>query len=74
MTPRELDLCYKGYETRRKEAWEHTRFLATYSIIPHSKKGSKINIKVPTDDIKQGRQKQITPDMLAVTYKIDGSK
>ena len=74
MTPRELDLCYKGYETRRKEAWEHTRFLATYSIIPHAKKGSNINIKVPTDNIKSSKYREITKDMLAVTTKRDAKK
>jgi hypothetical protein len=74
MTPRELDLCHKGYETRRKEAWEHTRLLATYSIIPHAKKGSNINVKVPTDGEKRSKYKEITPDMIAKVYKIDGSK
>jgi len=63
MTPRELDLCYKGRRKAVIEQWEMVRTVSYYSLLPHQGKKSKKlkfkDINLPIDQEIESMKKRV---------------
>jgi hypothetical protein len=72
MTPRLLELAYKGYRKRMNERWEMIRYGSYYAMMPHVKKNSLQigDLTLPHDQM--GEKKRLTSDMIMKVKKIDG--
>lgn len=68
MTPREIELAYKGYRKRTDEQWEMVRISAYYSAAPHLKKDTFFleDVKLPIDKTDK---KKLTPNMIMKVTK-----
>lgn len=78
MSPRELELAYKGYRTRTWEQWEMVRYSSYYSMVIKAKKGSldpmEDKIFVPSDHERKAKdpKRRLTPDKIMKVTKVDG--
>lgn len=78
MTPRELELTYKGYRKRRLEDWEMVRISSYYQMVMHAKEGSlepiedKIKLPVDHERNKFKPKKQLSKDKIMKVRKVNG--
>ena len=63
MTPRELDLCFKGRRKVQLEQWEMVRSISYYSLLPHqSKKSARLRFKdinLPIDEELKNQEVEV---------------
>lgn len=80
MTPRELELAYRGYRKKTLEKWEMVRYSAAYIMSPHLKSGMLDDIdkkiSLPSDYEKDQlypkKKRKLDKSMIMKVTKVNG--